>query len=119
MNEQSAAAWQPLEDMVPAELFRAEVRAWARRLQVEPKSVRLRQLKHKWANCSSGGHLTFSLDLLRQPASVRAEAIIHELLHLQVPNHGPLFRALLRAYLAEWGIERLPAPNQPAKGESS
>jgi predicted metal-dependent hydrolase len=26
--------------------------------------------------------------------------IIHELLHLRVPNHGPLFSALLRTHLA-------------------
>lgn len=42
--------------------------------------------------------------LLRQPASFRAEAIVHELLHLKVPNHGPLFRSLLRAYLTEYRL---------------
>jgi hypothetical protein len=26
--------------------------------------------------------------------------IVHELLHLKVPNHGKLFRALMKAYLA-------------------
>jgi len=29
------------------------------------------------------------------------EVIVHELLHLKVPNHGKVFRALLKAYLAE------------------
>ena len=37
--------------------------------------------------------------LLMQPAKFRREAIVHELLHLKVPNHGKLFRSLLRAYL--------------------
>jgi hypothetical protein len=37
---------------------------------------------------------------LRQPAAFRREVIVHELLHLKVPNHGPLFKALLKAYLA-------------------
>ena len=32
-------------------------------------------------------------------AAVITEVIVHELLHLKVPNHGRLFRALLRAYL--------------------
>jgi predicted metal-dependent hydrolase len=58
-------------------------------------------MKRKWASCSSRGRLTFDADLLRQPAERRAEVIVHELLHLRVPNHGPLFRALLRAYLSE------------------
>lgn len=30
----------------------------------------------------------------------RAEVIVHELLHLKVANHGPVFRALLKAYLS-------------------
>jgi predicted metal-dependent hydrolase len=37
---------------------------------------------------------------LRKPASFRAEVIVHELLHVKVPNHGKVFRALLRAHLA-------------------
>ena len=57
-------------------------------------------MKRKWASCSSKGRLTFSPEPLRQPAAFRREAIVHELLHLKVPNHGPLFRSLLRAYLA-------------------
>jgi predicted metal-dependent hydrolase len=27
--------------------------------------------------------------------------IVHELVHLKVPNHGKLFRSLVRAYLTE------------------
>jgi predicted metal-dependent hydrolase len=56
-------------------------------------------MKRKWASCSSKGRLTFNQDLLGQPASFRAEVIVHELVHLKVPNHGRLFRALVRAYL--------------------
>jgi predicted metal-dependent hydrolase len=41
------------------------------------------------------------VELLRQPARVRRRVIVEELLHLKVPNHGKLFRALLRAYLEE------------------
>jgi predicted metal-dependent hydrolase len=31
--------------------------------------------------------------------------IVHELLHLKIPHHNRLFRALLRAYLAKWRTE--------------
>ncbi len=90
----------PLEELVPAEVFKAEVRAWSRRMDVEPKEVHIRPMKRKWASCSSNGRLTFSTDLLGEPAAFRAEVIVHELLHLKVPNHGKIFRSLLRAYLA-------------------
>ncbi len=90
---------QPLEETIPADLFRAEVRAWAQRIGVEPREIRIRPMKRKWASCSAHGRLTFDTELLRQPAQKRAEVIVHELLHLKVPNHGPLFRSLMRAYL--------------------
>lgn len=66
-------AWQPLEQAVPADLFRAEVRAWAERIGVEPREIHLRPMKRKWASCSSRGRLTFDTGLLRQPADKRAE----------------------------------------------
>ncbi len=28
--------------------------------------------------------------------------IVHELLHLRVPNHGKLFRTLMLLYLPDW-----------------
>ena len=92
--------WIPLEEAVPVDLFKAEVQVWAQRLEVTPREIYLRPMKRKWASCSSRGCLTFDTDLLRQPAAFRREVIVHELLHLKVPNHGPLFKALLKAYLA-------------------
>jgi predicted metal-dependent hydrolase len=56
-------------------------------------------MTRKWASCSPGGVVTFSLDLLEQPRDLGEAVIVHELLHLKVPNHGPVFRSLMRAYL--------------------
>jgi len=81
--------------------FKARVLAWAREIGVEPKEIHIRRMRHKWASCSSRGRLTFDPDLLNQPPRVRAEAIIHELLHLKFPNHGRMFRCLLAAFLAK------------------
>lgn len=101
MNLDKSTLPPRLEESVPLELFKAEVQAWAERIGVTPKSITFRPMKRKWASCSSHGRLTFDTDLLRQPAAFRREVIVHELLHLKVPNHGPLFKALLKAYLAE------------------
>lgn len=89
----------PLEASIPEEVFKSEVRSWAQRIGVEPKTITLRPMKRKWASCSSKGNLSFDTDLLRQPAEFRRKAIVHELLHLKYPNHGKMFRALERAYL--------------------
>jgi len=45
--------------------------------------------------------VTFSKGLLQQPAAFRREVIVEELLHMKLPNHGKLFKALKKALLAE------------------
>ncbi len=82
--------------------FRSQVARWTQRIRVTPRQVRLQAMRRKWASCSSSGIVTFSLDLLTQPARLREYVIVHELLHLKVPNHGKLFKSLLRAYLPDY-----------------
>ena len=69
------------------------------RARVEPAEVHLRAMRRKWASCSSRGRLTFDTDLLRQPQDFANYVIVHELLHLRVPNHGKLFKSLLLALI--------------------
>jgi predicted metal-dependent hydrolase len=90
-----------LADPIPREKFKIEVQTWADRLDVEPVEIHIAVMRRKWASCSTRGRVTFAADLLSQPAEFRREVVVHELLHLKVPNHGPLFRALLSAHLAE------------------
>ena len=103
MKRAVASDWLPLEQIVPGEIFKAEVRAWAKRIGVQPREIRLRPMKRKWGSCSTNGRLTFNLELLYQPATFRRQVIVEELLHLKVPNHGKLFQALRKAYLAMEG----------------
>jgi predicted metal-dependent hydrolase len=99
MSKAGPATPLTLDEVVGAAVFRAEVETWAKRVAVQPREIRLRPMKRKWASCSTHGRLTFNTDLLREPARFRADVIVHELLHLKIPNHGKLFRALLRSHL--------------------
>jgi predicted metal-dependent hydrolase len=109
-RQHSFAASEPLKTPVAPDIFKCEVRAWAERLDVRPAEVRLTGMSRKWASCSTRGRVTFANDLLAQPEEFRREVILHELLHLKVPNHGPLFRALLSAHLS--GSNERPAQQQ-------
>jgi predicted metal-dependent hydrolase len=82
--------------------FKARVTAWATRLRVQPTQVRLQQMSRKWASCSTIGWVTFATDLVRQPHGFQDFVIVHELLHLRVPNHGRLFKALLSVHVPRW-----------------
>lgn len=79
--------------------FKREVLEWAEELDVTPKEIHVRKMARKWASCSSKGRLTFSLELLKEDFETRAKAIVHELLHLKYPNHGKMFKTLLKYYL--------------------
>ena len=51
---------------------------------------------------------------MKEPTSVSAEVIVHELLDLKVPNHGKVFQALLRPFLADHTGKDLDGTYEPA-----
>src|SRR4029450_6769888 len=99
MSRTVSQEWVPLEDVIPKDLFKAEVQSWASRIGVQVRELHVRPMKGKWGSCSTAGPVSFSTDLLTQSPAFRAEVIVHELLHLKVPNHGRVFNALLKTYL--------------------
>ena len=78
------------------------VASWARRLNVQPRQVRVQQMTRKWGSCSAAGVITLATDLVDQDVGFQDFVIVHELLHLRVPNHGKLFKALLTAHVPDW-----------------
>lgn len=90
-----------------SEDYRRLVAFWAKRIGVTPKRVQVQQMKNKWASCSSTGRLCFSLELLGASASVQNAVAVHELIHLIVPNHGKLFKAMIKAFLPANNLGRI------------
>lgn len=87
--------------------FKARVAAWADRLNVKPQQVAVQRMTRKWASCSSRGRVCFAVDLLGQPRAFQDFVVVHELLHLRIPNHGKLFQAVLALHVPGWrGQER-------------
>jgi predicted metal-dependent hydrolase len=82
--------------------FKQRVHSWAQKLELPVVWLAVRPMDNKWASCSSNGHMHFSTDLLNLDPTLWDYVIVHELLHLTVPNHGKLFKALMRAHLGDW-----------------
>jgi hypothetical protein len=82
--------------------FKSELDRWAERINVKPRRVQIQRMTRKWASCSSSGRLCFAADLLDQPPDFREAVMVHELVHLIVPNHGRLFKSMMRAYMPGW-----------------
>ena len=90
------------ENLNSKEQFKSEVARWAAIMKVKPAQIRIQKMTKKWASCSSKGCVSFSADLLQESEMFQKYVIVHELLHLQVPNHGKLFKSLMNAYLPGW-----------------
>ncbi len=84
------------------EFIRTRVIYWAQRLKVRPRLVRVQHMTQKWGSCSTSGTVTLAYDLADRELSFQNFVIAHELLHLRVPNHGKLFKALMTAHVPDW-----------------
>lgn len=82
--------------------FKGNVQWWASIIGAQPERVQIQRMTKKWASCSTSGQICFSADLLREDSAFQEVVIVHELLHLRVPNHGKLFKSLMHAYLPQW-----------------
>ncbi|MFC5503994.1 M48 family metallopeptidase [Bosea massiliensis] len=86
-------------------VLRQRVRAWALRLKVSPRIVRVQRMTQKWGSCSTGGIVTLASDLAAQDESFQDFVIAHELLHLKIPNHGRVFKAMMSLHVPDWRLQ--------------
>jgi predicted metal-dependent hydrolase len=82
--------------------FKKHVLAWAGKLGVEINFLAVRPMRNKWASYSTAGHLNFNSELLSLPRDLADYVIVHELLHSSAPNHGKLWKSLMRAHLGDY-----------------
>src|SRR3990170_535889 len=89
-------AWRDKDD------FKARVLEWAGKLDVRVHALSVRPMRNKWASCSTAGNLNFNAELLTQDRDIGDYVIVHELLHFSIPNHGKLWKSLMRAHLGNY-----------------
>ena len=88
--------WQDREE------FRNRVREWAGKLDIDVRSITIRPMRRKWASCSTNGRLNFNDELIGMDREIGDYVIVHELLHFTAPNHGRLWKMLMRAHLGDF-----------------
>jgi predicted metal-dependent hydrolase len=84
------------------ESLKSRIMEWADKLDVQIHSITVRPMRTKWASCSTSGRLTFEKALTAISPHLQDYVIVHELLHLRVPNHGKLWKSLMHAHLGEY-----------------
>jgi predicted metal-dependent hydrolase len=84
------------------EEFKSHVLEWAEKLEVHVRSLAVRPMRKKWASCSTAGSLNFNAELLTLDREIGTYVIVHELLHFFAPNHGRLWKSMMRAHLNDY-----------------
>jgi predicted metal-dependent hydrolase len=82
--------------------FKERVRGWAEKLGTRVTSISVRPMTTKWASYSTTGRLTFDSLLLDLRGELQDYVIVHELLHFHAPNHGKLWKSLMRVHLGAY-----------------
>jgi predicted metal-dependent hydrolase len=67
----------------------------ASRLGLSFSRVTIRNQRTRWGSCSSSGAISLNWRLLQMPPAVADYIILHELMHLEQPNHSRRFWALV------------------------
>lgn len=98
----------------PAQELRCRAQAWAVKLRVNPRVIRIQAMRHKWGSCSSAGTVTLASLLLDESPQFQDYVIVHELLHLRSERHGRLFKALLSVHVPGWRRLARVSTSQPA-----
>jgi len=61
------------------------------KLDLEPRAVKVIDLKHRWASCTPGGNLNFHWKCMMAPLTILDYIVVHELAHMIYPNHTAAF----------------------------
>lgn len=94
--------WSTNGSLTPSARLKRRVDVWVVKLRVMPRIVRVQRMTRKWGSCSTAGTITLAIDLDDENETFQDFVIVHELLHLKVPNHSRLFKALMTAHVPEW-----------------
>lgn len=108
-------AWhlQLLHEVVPA-----LVAKWERALGVNLSRYFLQRMKTRWGGCNHHARtIRLNAELVKKPKDLLEYVIVHEMVHLIEPTHGPRFFALLDQHFASWREARAELNELPLGGQ--
>jgi predicted metal-dependent hydrolase len=74
----------------------------AERLGYRPTRLSVRDQRTRWGSCSANGAISLNWRLLLAPESIARYVVIHELVHLDIPNHSKAFWRALAVARPSW-----------------
>ena len=94
------------------------IETWELRLNVTVRGFFVQQMKTKWGSCNPrSGTIRLNTELAKKPKECIEYIVVHEMIHLIEPTHGPRFIALMDRFMPAWRntrelLNRLPARHE-------
>lgn len=83
-------------------VLRRRVGDWVSRLRVDPISLKVADLGHKWGAASPDGHVRVHWAAMQLPLRLIDYVLAHELAHVREPHHGPDFWQLVARVMPDY-----------------
>ena len=94
------------------------IETWELRLNVTVRGFFVQQMKTKWGSCNpSSGTIRLNTELAKKPRECIEYIVVHEMIHLIEPTHGPRFIALMDRFMPAWRETRERLNRLPARHE--
>ncbi|MEH6652268.1 MAG: SprT family zinc-dependent metalloprotease [Motiliproteus sp.] len=78
-----------------------QLQHWAEITGLQPSGLKIRPYKSRWGSCNHRGLISLNTLLMMAPVATQDYVIIHELCHLQHPNHSANYWQLVRRYCTD------------------
>jgi len=72
-------------------IIKERIRPYAAKSGLAYSKIAVTGARRRWGSCSSKGNLNFSWRLVMAPPEIIDYVVVHELVHLAVPNHSAHF----------------------------
>lgn len=96
----------------------ALVRHWGKLVGATPRRVHIQRMKTKWGSCNqSKMSIRLNSELAKKPPECLEYIILHELVHLREPTHGPRFIELMDRLMPQWRDRRDQLSRLPVRDE--
>ena len=77
--------------------FKEKTFYYAKKNNLNIKSLKVREYKTRWGSCSINGDISFNWRLIMAPPQIIEYVIIHELMHIKEHNHSSRFWDLVKS----------------------
>lgn len=113
-------------DAVLSEWYRRQVRMavaglldhWSPLVGAWPERVHIQRMKTRWGSCNpDNASIRLNTELAKKPPECLEYILLHELVHLREPTHGPRFLETMDRLMPQWRDRRDALNRLPVRDE--